>query len=71
MSIKALRKQKGLTLHEAASAAGVHFTTWRRWEMTRVPAERTHDVANILGVDRVHVRPDIFGPKRAKEPANA
>ena len=66
MFIRETRKRLGLSLHEVASAAGVHFTTWNKWERGRVPAERAHSVAEILNVNVSCVRPDIFTRKPVK-----
>lgn len=71
MSLREMRKHMGLSLHEAASAAKVHFTTWSKWERGRVPAERARSVADILHVSVAHVRPDLFTPTPPQQEARS
>lgn len=59
MSIRAIRRDLGISLQEASSAAGVHLSTWRNWEITRVPDDMISTVARILGVKPELVRPDL------------
>lgn len=49
------RRHAGLTVRDAASAAGIHYATWSTWERGARPANMAAEVekiSNALGVDR-------------------
>ncbi|GAN55223.1 hypothetical protein Tasa_041_018 [Tanticharoenia sakaeratensis NBRC 103193] len=60
MLIRDARRLNGKSLQEVSSEAGVHFTTWAKWERGRVPAVRVLDVERITGIPREELRPDLF-----------
>lgn len=52
-SIAHARRVRKLSLKEAADAAAVNISTWRRWEMgkTSIPAEMLPKVASVVGLE--------------------
>lgn len=58
----AFRKNKGLTIDEAASQFGVDRTTIIRWEKgePKIPLKRLDQAQEIIGASRKELRPDIF-----------
>lgn len=51
----------------------VDKSTVLRWErgVTPVPVKRMDEVERITGIDRHHLRPDIFGPSTAEPISSA
>lgn len=60
--IAQLRKDKGLTIDQAAGEFDVDRTTIMRWEKGSpcIPLKRLDDAERIYGVSKRDVRPDIF-----------
>lgn len=61
MMLRDIRKELGLTLEEAATRLGVHFSTWHKWEKGTVPPHRAIQIEAVFGVSRARIRPDFFG----------
>lgn len=57
------RKEKNLTLSEAAARCGVNKSTYMRWEkgLTNVAVSSLVKVSKATGISRKNLRPDIFG----------
>jgi DNA-binding XRE family transcriptional regulator len=56
------RREKGLTIDQAAAQFEVDRTTVIRWEKGAppIPLKRLDDAARIYGCSKGRVRPDIF-----------
>lgn len=59
------RDERELTVEEAGRLAGISGPHWSRYETgaRRIPAERAFALAEITGIPREQLRPDIFVPK--------
>lgn len=64
--LAALRKAAGLTIQDMATRLKVNKTTVIRWQkgLPRIPGNRLRDVADVLGVNPIALRPDIFEDDR-------
>ncbi|WP_086640080.1 helix-turn-helix transcriptional regulator [Acetobacter okinawensis] len=60
MSLREIRKSKGLTLGQAAALVGCHLATWQKWEKGQVPPHRAIELEKVLGIPRHILRPDLF-----------
>lgn len=58
-----IRAERGLSVR-VAQACGIARTAVYQW--TKVPLERVHVVADLLGIPPEQVRPDFFRPKRKR-----
>lgn len=56
-----IRSERGLSV-KVAEACGIERSAVYQW--TRVPVERVHEVAEVIGQTPEQIRPDIF--KRRK-----
>ncbi|AZV39942.1 helix-turn-helix domain-containing protein [Komagataeibacter xylinus] len=65
MMLKDIRKELGLTLEEAATRLGVHFSTWHKWEKGCVPPHRAIQIEAVFGISRARIRPDFFDRESA------
>lgn len=56
------RRDKGLTIDQAAAEFAVDRTTVIRWEKGEppIPLKRLDDAARIYGTSKGNIRPDIF-----------
>lgn len=59
--IREFRKKNKITLHSFAANFGVNQSTVMRWEKDQVPAERVKEIANLTGISKAKLRPDLFG----------
>lgn len=59
------------TRRNFAAALGVTAEAVRKWEMTRVPAERCLEIEKLSdgAVSRYDLRPDVFGPAPSEQAA--
>jgi hypothetical protein len=62
-AIQKIRNTRGLSV-KVAQACGGGITRMAVYQWTRVPIERVHDVAEVIGMTPEQIRPDIFKPKR-------
>lgn len=64
-ALRLWRRANNASQTELGQRLGVHKSTICRWERSRVPAERTREIANTLGVMPFELRPDLYGePKK-------
>jgi hypothetical protein len=61
--MRTIRAKRGLSI-TIAKACGIERAAVYQW--TRVPIERVHVVAPIIGKTPEQIRPDIFKPKARK-----
>ena len=54
------------SLERAAELFGVDRTTFYRWEVARVPAERVMEISRITKLDPSQLRPDLWKRPRGK-----
>jgi hypothetical protein len=62
-AIVKIRSERGLPVR-IAQTCGIARTAVYEW--TRVPIERVHVVADIIGMTPEQIRPDIFRPKQRR-----
>jgi pyruvate kinase len=63
-AIAKIKSQRGLPI-EVADACGIHRVAVYQWK--RVPVERVHDVAAVIGMTPEEIRPDIFRPVKGRK----
>lgn len=61
-ALSQFRKDRNLTVDEAAAMLGVNRATMLRWEVgdPEIPVKRLEDVERITGIPRQQLRPDLF-----------
>ena len=58
-----IRATRGLAVR-VAEACGIARAAVYQWD--KVPIERVHEVAEVIGMTPEQIRPDIFKPVKAK-----
>lgn len=62
------RRQAGMTIDEMAKKLGIDRTTVIRWEKgkPRIPVSKLAPVADLLGVRKAELRPDLLADLQAE-----
>ena len=63
-AVAKIHSERGLSV-KVAEACGIHKAAVYQWQ--RVPVERVHDVALLIGMTPEQIRPDIFRPFKVRK----